>query len=430
MHKIWTILQSEFVRRVRTRMFLLTTLLAPIFLLTLLLVPPLISYLSDRSAVHRLAVMDLSGELLPRMQAHAPATLQLEAATLPTDTLQAAVRAGRYDGYLLLPASLLEGSGNAELYAQSGLGLSFQIQLERLLNKAVEEARLARLQVPPELVAVLRAEVNLRLYRLSETGAEADGTAFYSIIGYIMAFLIYGATLAYGSVVLQGVIDEKASRVVELVISSVRPLHLMMGKVLGIGALGLLQFFLWGLLLFAGTTAAGPLLSHFLRTQSSQLGATASTEEVLQAAHISLPAIDPLLIVWFILFFLAGYLLYASLFAAIGSAVEQQQDAQGLMLPLTLLIVIPILFMPYVITNPHTSLSVALSLIPFFSPILMVARLAIRGVAWWEGLVAYLLLVGAFIGAIWISARIYRIGILMYGQKPSLKEIWRWLRAT
>jgi ABC-2 type transport system permease protein len=231
-------------------------------------------------------------------------------------------------------------------------------------------------------------------------------------------------------VVLQGVIDDKASRVVELVISSVRPLHLMMGKVLGIGALGLLQFFLWGLLLFAGTTAAGPLLSHFLRTQSSQLGATASTEEVLQAAHISLPAIDPLLIVWFILFFLAGYLLYASLFAAIGSAVEQQQDAQGLMLPLTLLIVIPILFMPYVITNPHTSLSVALSLIPFFSPILMVARLAIGGVAWWEGLVAYLLLVGAFIGAIWISARIYRIGILMYGQKPSLKEIWRWLRAT
>lgn len=428
MDKIWTILQSEFVRRVRTRMFLLTTLLAPIFLLALLLVPPVVSYLSTRAEVRHLAVVDLSGELFSRMQAQAPATLYLEAVTLPTDTLQAAVRAGRYDGYLLLPASLLEGSGSAELYAQSSLGLSFQMQLERLLNKSVEEARLAKLQVPPELVTVLRAEVPLRLYRLSSTGAEADGTAFYSIVGYIMAFLIYGATLAYGSVVLQGVIDEKASRVVELMISSVRPLHLMMGKVLGIGALGLLQFLLWGLLLLAGTAAAGPLLTHLLRTQSSQLGLTASTEEVLQTAHLSLPALDPLLIVWFILFFISGYLLYASLFAAIGSAVDQQQDAQGLMLPLTLLIVIPVLFMPYVIESPQASLSVVLSLVPFFSPILMVARLAVGGVPWWEGLLAYGLLVGAFIGAIWISARIYRIGILMYGQKPSFREILRWLR--
>ncbi|WP_397546363.1 ABC transporter permease [Rhodothermus marinus] len=429
MDKIWIVLQSEFLRRVRTRAFVLTTLLAPILLLAMALLPALIGYLGSRDASRHLAVVDSTGVLLARMQERAPATLHLEAVTLPLDSLQAAVLQGRYDGYLILPAALVEGDAAAELYVEKSLGLSFQSQVERLINRAVRDVRLERLQVPPELVAALRAEVPLRQYRLSETGAEADGTVFFSIIGYLMGFIIYGATLAYGSLVMQGVIEEKSSRVIELIVSSVRPFQLLMGKVLGIGAMGLVQFVLWGLLLVAGAMAAGPIIAHFIDPQQLNLPANASTRELLQAANITLPPIDPLLIVWFVLFFLGGYLMYSSLFAAVGSAVEQQQDAQSLMLPLMLLIVIPILFITYVIENPGAPLSVGLSLFPFFSPILMIVRIAIGSAALWEAVLAYLLLVAGFVGAIWISARIYRIGILSYGQKPSLRELLRWIRA-
>ncbi|MDQ7039359.1 MAG: ABC transporter permease [Rhodothermus sp.] len=429
MDKVWIILQSEFLRRVRTRMFLLTTLLAPIIMLSLALLPALIGYLGSRDNSRHLAVVDATGILLPRLQAYAPATLRLEAVTLPVDSLRTAIRQGRYDGYLILPAGLIEGHATAELYVEKSPGLSFQGQLERLINRAVREVRLERLQVPPELLAALRAEVSLRQYRLLETGTEADGTIFFSIIGYLMGFIIYGATLAYGSLVMQGVIEEKASRVVELIVSSVRPFQLLMGKVLGIGAMGLVQFALWGLLLMVGATAAGPIIAHFIDPQQLNLPASASTRDLLQAANIPLPSVDPALIFWFILFFLGGYLLYASLFAAVGSAVEQQQDAQSLMLPLMLLIVIPILFITYVIERPDAPLSIGLSLVPFFSPILMIVRIAIGSATFWEAVFAYLLLVAGFLGAIWLSARIYRIGILSYGQKPSLRELLRWIRA-
>ncbi len=429
MDKVWIILQSEFLRRVRTRTFLLTTLLAPIIMLSLALLPALIGYLGSRDNTRHLAVVDATGILLSRIQEYAPATLRLEAVTLPVDSLQVAVQRGRYDGYLILPAGLIDGNATAELYVERSLGLSFQGQLERLINRAVREVRLERLQVPPELVAALRAEVSLRQYRLLETGTEADGTVFFSIIGYLMGFIIYGATLAYGSLVMQGVIEEKTSRVVELIVSSVRPFQLLMGKVLGIGTMGLVQFALWGLLLLAGAAAAGPIIAHFLDPQQLNLPASASPRELLQAANITLPPVDPALILWFVLFFLGGYLLYASLFAAVGSAVEQQQDAQSLMLPLMLLIVIPILFITYVIENPDAPLSIGLSLVPFFSPILMIVRIAIGSATFWEAVLAYLLLVAGFLGAIWLSARIYRIGILFYGQKPSLRELLRWIRA-
>ncbi|SHK36932.1 ABC transporter permease [Rhodothermus profundi] len=429
MDKIWIILQSEFLRRVRTRTFVLTTLLAPVLLLAMALLPALIGYLGSRDTTRHLAVIDSSGVLLSRMQALAPSTLRLEAVSLPLDSLQAAVRQGRYDGYLILPASLIEGEADVEFYVEKSPGLSFQGHLERLINQAVREVRIERLQVPPELVAVLRSEVSLRQYRLSETGAEEDGTVFFSIIGYLMGFIIYGATLGYGSLVMQGVIEEKSSRVVELIVSSVRPFHLLMGKVLGIGAMGLVQFMLWGILLIAGAAAAGPIIAYFLDPQQLNLPTNASTEELLAAANITLPTIDPVLIVWFVLFFLGGYLLYSSLFAAAGSAVEQQQDAQSLMLPLMLLIMLPIFFITYVIESPSAPLSVGLSLFPFFSPILMMVRIAIGSAALWEAVLAYLLLVAGFLGAIWVSARIYRIGILSYGQKPSLRELLRWLRA-
>ena len=180
--------------------------------------------------------------------------------------------------------------------------------------------------------------------------------------------------------------------------------------------------------MWSGITFAGSIAALFLDPSDLNLPADATQQEVLDASGFVVPSIAPEVFVWFILFFLGGYLLYASLFAAVGAAVEQQQDAQSLMFPITLLIVIPILFITFLNESPNSALAIGLSLVPFFSPILMVVRIAITEVPFWQVALAYVLLVLAFIGGVWVSSRIYRVGILMYGKKPSLLDLLRWFR--
>jgi ABC-2 type transport system permease protein len=201
----------------------------------------------------------------------------------------------------------------------------------------------------------------------------------------------------------------------------------MMGKVLGIGAMGLTQMVVWGAMILGGTAAAGSVAALFVDPSMLDLPEGASQAAVREAVGTQIPSVDPGLVAWFILFFLGGYLLYASLYAAVGSAVEQMQDAQNLLLPLTLPLLIPLMFIFFIIESPNATLSVVLSMVPFFAPILMITRLAITDVALWQPVVAYLLLAGTFVGAIWASARIYRVGILMYGKTPSLRELARWI---
>jgi ABC-2 type transport system permease protein len=266
------------------------------------------------------------------------------------------------------------------------------------------------------------------LVKLTDEGEEEDATLAYTIVGYVMGFFIYMSVFIYGAIVMQGVIEEKTSRVVEVVVSSVRPFQLLMGKVLGIGAMGLVQLITWAALIGVGMTFAGTIMALFLNPADLGLSADASQQAMLEAADITIPSVPPGLFIWFILFFLGGYLLYASLYAAIGSAVEQQQDAQTLQLPIALLVIVPILFIGFIVESPNSTLSVAMSLVPFFSPILMIVRVAVTDVAFWQVGLSYLLLIGTFIGSIWISSRIYRIGILMYGKKPSLKDLAKWVR--
>jgi ABC-2 type transport system permease protein len=249
----------------------------------------------------------------------------------------------------------------------------------------------------------------------------------YSIVGYIMGFIIYVTMFIYGAIVMQGVMEEKSSRVVEIMVSSVRPFQLLMGKVLGIGAMGLVQMTLWSVLVVAGLAVAGSVAALFIDPTQLNVPMDATQQELLEAASFSLPQIAPSIFVWFLLYFLGGYLLYASLFAAIGSAVEQQQDAQGLMYPVSLLIIVPLIFMSFMLESPHSTLSVVLSMVPFFSPILMVVRIAVTEVPFWQSGGAFLLLAATFVGAVWVSARIYRVGILMYGKKPNLRDLVRWV---
>ncbi len=424
--KIWTVLKSEFSRRVRSKWFIIMTLAGPVFLIGLMVVPGFVGYLASESRARTIAVLDQTNVLTGDLVDVSTERIRFVPGDAGAGAVRTALEEGEIDGYVVLPASLLQGEGRATYYSVEGGGLTLEMELQNVLDSVLDEYRLEGTTAPPEVVELLRSKPEVRLVKITDEGEQADATAASSLLGVVMGFFMYGAMFIYGAYVMHGVMEEKQSRVLEIIVSSVRPFELLMGKVLGIGAMGLLQMAAWAAILMVITMSAGGIISLFLDPADFDLASGAGQEELLAAADFALPTLDPALFVWFLLFFFGGYLLYASLFAAVGSTVEHQQDAQGLMLPLTVLIIIPILFITVVVESPNSTVSVVLSLVPFFSPILMIVRVAVTAVPFWQVLASFLLLCGAFVGAVWVSSRIYRVGILMYGKRPTLRDLIRW----
>lgn len=430
MQKIWTILRSEFWRRVRTKGFILSTLLAPVGFIAVMVLPGLLAvWASSGDDAPTVVVADETERLLPALKKHAESDYQFteRPSGTPTDSLRDAVLRGDYDALLQLPTSLLEGEGRARYYSTESGGLTDRFEIGDVVEEAVREVRLDRQGTPAEVRAIMDASVPVQMRRLTPEGEEGGG-ALLSIIGLFMGLFMYFLVFIYGQFVMQGVIEEKATRVVEVIVSSVRPFQLLMGKVLGIGAMALSQVMLWCAFVLAGLTFAAPAMALFVDPADLDLPQGAAPEQMMEAAGITLPSVPVGLVVWFVLFFLGGYLLYSSLFAAVGSAVEQQQDAQSLVFPITIPLIIPLVFAQFVIESPESALSAGLSQVPFFSPILMPVRIAAGATAFGEVALAFALLVATFLAMIWVSARIYRTGILMYGKKAGFAELWRWVR--
>lgn len=426
--KIFIVAKTEFLKRVKTKWFVLTTLIGPIALIGFFVIVGIVSVKSLTSSEKTVAVIDRS-ELLFADYHDDDGQITFIQPNAPEDSIRAAVIRGIYSGYLLLDANIISGGGKATYFSRDGGGVTvFARKIRSITRQAVEKRRLEEQNVPQEVFDILNASVRVDMRKLSETGEASGGTEAFAVLGFIMGFMIYITMLIYGSVVMQGVIQEKMNRVVEIIISSVRPFDLLMGKVLGIGAMGLVQMTFWAILIMVGTIFSGAIISLFLDPANLNLPAAASQNELLAAANISMPVIDPFIFVWFVLYFLLGYLLYASIFSAIGSSVEQQQDAQSLMLPVMLPIIMAIVFLQSTVEAPNSTLSIVLSMIPFTSPISMVVRYAVTDVPLWQVLLSFSLLVACFIGAIWVSARIYRVGILMYGKKASIKDLIKWAR--
>ncbi len=428
MDKIWIILKSEFKRRVTSKAFILTTLLGPLALIGFMVIVAIITVSAMTGDTRTVAIVDDTGVLLERLLDQENDSHTFVAADAPIDSVRQRVLRGEYDGYLVLPAALLTGESRATYYAVEGGGSTLENFLENRIERALEEHRMSEQNVAPEVLEILKTNVSVSNVKLSETGEEAGSSEFYALLGIIMGMLIYMAMLIYGTVVMYGVIEEKTTRVVEVIVSSVRPFQLLMGKVLGIGAMGLVQMTVWAGLILAGVTFAGSVISLFLDPAAMSLPETASQQEMLAQAGLSLPSLSAGIFVWFVLFFLLGYLLYAGLFATVGAMVEQQQDTQSLVLPVMLPIILSIIFIQPIVESPNSPLAVALSLIPLTSPVPMVVRLAVTDVPFWEVLLSFALLIGGFVGTIWLSSRIYRVGILMYGKKASFKDLVRWFR--
>lgn len=428
MKKIWIVLKSEFLRRVRSVWFIVGTLLAPILLIAISTLPAILGAAAIGSDEKTIAVIDETGVLFDEFQNQVGTQFQTSKSDASQEDLREQVLQGSLDAYLFIPASILEDTGEVMFYSVEGGGLTGASRLEGSLSRALEEHRLNAYEVSDEIREIINTRVPVESIKLTEQGEEADSAAFYSILGYIMGFIIYMAMFLYGAYVIQGVLEEKTTRVIEVMVSSVRPFQMLMGKVLGIGAVGIAQMITWSAIMLGITFFAGTFISFFMNPADLNLPDAASQEEILAAMDITIPSIDPSVFIWFVLFFIGGYLLYASLFAAVSSVVEQQQDAQGLLTPIYMLIIIPILFIVFFVESPNSPLATGLSMVPFFSPILMVVRVAVTEVPLWQVLLSYGLLLGTFLGAMWVSSRIYRIGILMYGKKPSVRDLLRWIR--
>ena len=427
-NKTYIVAKNEFMKRVKTRWFVFTTLLGPIVMVAFFAVIGFVSASAIEGGESTILVLDETGRMASELN-DPEGKLSFVASDAAEENLRERVLAGEADGYLVLPAGLINGEAGARYYSTEGGGVSsFNFDLRNIIRGTVRTLRLQDQQVAPEVYDIINASVALETIKLSEEGEEQGSSAAYAIVGGIMGFLIYITMLIYGSVVMQGVIQEKMNRVVEIIVSSVKPFQLLMGKVLGIGAMGLVQMTFWAVLIAGGTMGSGFIISLFVDTNNLNLPNTATQTEILDAVGFQIPQLGPEVFIFFVIYFLLGYLLYATLFAGIGSAVAQQQDAQSLTLPVVMPIIVSIVFLQAVIEAPNSMLSVVLSLIPFTAPIPMVVRVSMIDVPLWQLALSLTLLAGTFVGAVWVSSRIYRVGILRYGKKPSLKEIIKWMR--
>ncbi len=425
MNKTLLIAKSEYLRRVRSKWFILATLLVPFLGIASLVIPILAFSGGDEGA--RVAVVDETGRLAAPLADALPEGTTAEATSAPLDTLRAQILAGDLDGALVLSRSLLadsaSGTGGAVYYTKGGIDAGSDVR--RAVREAVQRVRAEAAGASPTAIAAFESDVPVERVTVTEDGDGGDDAIGRFLLANFLSLLIYLSILIYGMLVMRGVIEEKSNRIVEVIASSVRPFQLMMGKVLGIGAVGLTQLFGWTLLMAGISVATGPLLLAF----APEVPAGAEADVPFDPEMIS-GMLSPGLLIAFVLYFFGGYLLYSSLFAAVGSAVDQESDAQSLQAPIILPIMLPVLFLTVVANDPDSALSVGLSLFPLTSPILMVVRMAVTDVPVWQVALSLVLLAAAFIGVIALAARIYRVGILMYGKKATLADLWRWVRTA
>ena len=283
--------------------------------------------------------------------------------------------------------------------------------INEALNSVVIEKRLRKEGLDPQKIAQYIQRVGLKTIKITKRGEEED-TGGTFIISYLLVLILYMTLFFYGSIIMRGVIEEKTSRVVEIVLSSLKPFQLMVGKILGIAAVGFTQYAIWAIFGFSASRYSKSLISSFFPS----------------ASGFKIPSIPPYVFIYFVVFFILGYFLYGTVYAAIGSMVNSEKEAQQLIFPVTMFLVVPILLMMFVMRAPNSSFSVVLSLIPFFAPILMLLRICVLTPPFIQVGGSILILVLTILFMIWLTGKIYRVGILMYGKRPSFQEVIKWIR--
>lgn len=422
-NKIWTIISFEFLTRVKSKGFILSTLLGPLFLLAIMVIPGIVAALSMNETSKKIAVVDQTGNFKEKIINSDKSTFF--ESNEPIEKLKQQVLDGKLDAFLVIPKSI-ETEATASIYTPGGGGIGLVEKIQSTVSEIMREKRLIDAGVDKSVIELVEAKVKVNTVKVTKEGVQKDYTEFYSIFGYILGFMIYILMFSYGALVMRGVINEKANRIIEIINSSASAMEIMMGKIFGIAAVGLIQVLVWILMVTGVTIFAGSLIPMFMgQPEVVQLN---NMPTPTQSLPFEIPLIPLGTWIAFLFFFLAGYFLYSSLFAAVGSAVDQEEDAAQLQTPITMPLIVPILFMPAIMGNPDSPLAIVLSLIPLFSPVLMTARIAATAVPFWQIALSVALTLLTLYFSIWIAAKIYRIGILMYGKKPQFKDLIRWIK--
>jgi len=435
MNKIGLIIKREYLTRVRKRSFLIMTFLGPILMAAIYIIPIMLALNAGNSNM-RIAVVDESHWFEDHFTDSKEHTFVLMPGQ-PIDSVKNLVKEGVFDMALYVPPTQLNIPSNGILYSLKQVPMEVETFISGVMEKEIEDQKLMASGVDPSIVNAVKTDINLQVMRMDEKGNEKETfTQVQFLLGIFLAVLIYMFIIFFGGQVMQGVAEEKTNRIIEVIISSVKPFQLMMGKVVGVSLVALTQFILWILLtvvLYAGFSAfvglshPDMLSSGTVMTQEIANNDIMSNENVMHIVQIVQSIDFGTIITCFIIFFILGYLLYATLYAAIGSLVDNNTDSQQFTLPVTVPLIVAIISSFYIVNNPDSSLAVWLSMIPFTSPISMMVRIPF-GVPIWQVVLSVVILAGTFVLMTWFAAKIYRTGILMYGKKLSYKEIFKWLK--
>jgi ABC-2 type transport system permease protein len=429
MHNIFLVIQREYITRVRKKSFLIMSIVGPLLIASLWVVP---IWLSMRETGQKtIEVLDDSGLFEGKFSE----TSSIEFIYIDTDLAEAKreVLGSESYGLLYIPRINLDKPEGITFFSGKNPSIEIIGILERTLRSVVEDIKLERSSISKATLDSLKTNVSIDMINMTESGEKAGSAGVATIIGYISALMIYFFIFVYGIQILRGVIEEKSNRIVEVIVSSVKPFHLMMGKIIGVGAVGLTQYLIWVILTLGITTG---ISSYFnitgtnpvaTETGQAETGQTQQQNEFVADMINSLESIDfTLLAVAFLVYFVGAYLLYGSLFAAIGSAVDNDADAQQFQLPVTIPLIFSLIVLTAILREPDGSFAFWLSMIPLFSPVIMMMRIPF-GVPYWEIALSLTFLIAGFIFTTWLASRIYRIGILMHGAKINYRILGKWL---
>ena len=423
MRKVWLVVKREYLMRIRTKAFILTTIGLPVFSAGVLIFTMM---MATRESDHtlKIALLDdggfakiIAAGFTEKLKNGQPLFQLVRTLEQPQsdqkarDELADQVRRGLLDCYLVVPKEVLEGKA-VEFHTQNPGDFQAAAAVRGAVDHAVISRRLSSRGIQIDNVSELVRGVDFTLVKVGKGGeSEEKGQTFLAAV--VVGMVLYMTLLVYGLATMRSVLEEKTTRIVEILASSARPFQLLTGKILGVAGVGFTQYLIW--------TITGVLISTYGAAAVAAFRPGASAPQF----HIPLS-----LLIYSVLFFLAGYFLYASLYAAVGAMVSREEEAQQMQVPVTLLIVAAFILYPAVMRDPASRLSVVVSLVPFLSPILMTFRIALQTPPFWQIALSLALSIATTVGVVYVAAKIYRVGILMYGKRPSLVELVRWLKYT
>jgi len=418
MKETWTLIKREYVQAVFKKSFIIMTILMPVLMIGLSIVPTLLLMLDTEESA-RIHVIDASGNLFPKLSQALNDTLKdgtrrfliERVGSSPTsidaiEIQKTLVAEEAITGFIYIPEDIFTNN-QFQYYAKNVANFDINQRLKESIEKIVKEQRIEESGLDPQLINTLTRSMQLRTIKIEKSGLERErgfGQEYFSTFIFVM--VLYITLILYGTAIMRSIVQEKTSRIVEVMLSATSPFRMMCGKIFGQGFVGLTQYLIWAVFGIALVVFGGQIMPV--------------SREYLN--------FEPIIFVYFVIFYILGYFIYSILYAAVGALTNSDQEAQQLSTPVILMLIVPIMLIGFLVKNPDSTVAVVLSLIPFFTPIIMFARINLSAPPLWEIWGAILLTMLTILFLIWLVARIYRVGILMYGKRPTLPEIVRWMK--